>query len=142
MTSWRGLALVLGIGLAVVLVWQLSPLVVSRVDLEGEWHLVGGVLDGKPIPLANHQTTLRIDSGQVSGRAACNGYDGTITVRGSAVTVGEIFQTLVACLDNQQMASEQAYMTAFRRVTAARRAGDILTLSGSGAELRYSAAPP
>ena len=43
------------------------------------------------------QVTLRFDAGAVGGSTGCNTYGGTYTVDGDAITISDIFQTLIAC---------------------------------------------
>ena len=111
--------------------------------LNGEWRLTAGTNQGQPIPIvAGSKVTLTIDGTQVGGTAACNSFGGKVEIRGSSITLSELFQTEMACLDDRLMASEAAYMAALSLVTTAAGTGDTLVLTGPQVELRFAKAPP
>jgi heat shock protein HslJ len=72
---------------------------------DGDWQLVAGLtlVDNYPI-------TMSIDDTNVSGRAACNSYFGTVTVNGSAVSFAELGQTAMGC-EPAVMAAEATFLT-------------------------------
>lgn len=77
-------------------------------DLAGtSWRLVS--FDGVP-PIAGSAPTLRFEDGQVSGNASCNSFGGEYRARAGKIEFGEMFWTLMACLDNGVMDQEQIYM--------------------------------
>lgn len=108
-----------------------------------EWVLTAAEVDGAPLALLDtHPVTLmRTDDG-IGGTAACNNYGGTITVDGSTVSVGDLFQTEMACDPPAAMDLESAYTAALARVDTATADGAGLTLSGDGVTLAFAARAP
>ena len=103
---------------------------------DGDWVLTGGValVDGFPI-------TMSIDGDQVSGRAACNSYFGTVTIDANRLTIGELGATEMGC-EPAVMDAEAAFIAALLEVTAFDRNGDLLTLSGPGIDLSFEPVVP
>jgi heat shock protein HslJ len=115
----------------------------ASASLDGDWQLQAGTNQGQPVPIvAGSPINLKIDGTQAGGTAACNHYGGQIQISGSRISFGEVIQTEMACLDDQVMASETAYVTALPKVTTAERNGNGLVLSGPGVELRFALIPP
>ena len=115
----------------------------ASASLDGDWRLQAGTNQGQPVPIvAGSPINLKIDGTQAGGTAACNHYGGTVHISGGNVSFSELFQTEMACLDDQVMASEAAYMAALQKVAAAERSGNALTLSGPGVELKFVLIPP
>ena len=115
----------------------------APASLDGEWQLQAGTNQGQPVPIvAGSRVTLTIDGAQVGGTAACNSYGGTLRVDGGSITIGQLIQTEMACLDGRLMASEAAYLAALSRVTSAARDGATLRLTGPNVELRFALVPP
>lgn len=83
------------------------------VDIKGDWSLV------------------------LTGSGGCNQYGGPIQVHGSDVTLGEIFQTEMACLGDGSDEAERTYMDALRRMNRAACDGGTLTLSGPSVALHF-----
>jgi heat shock protein HslJ len=109
---------------------------------EGAWKLSSGTVDGEPIPLlADYPVTLVIEDGQISGRAACNSYGGSVSVDGSSIEIGEVAWTEMGC-EPAVMESEQAFLAALMLVDTIEVDGDVATLSGGGAELVFSRDAP
>jgi heat shock protein HslJ len=62
-------------------------------------------------PLAETRITAEFENGTLSGSAGCNGYSGAYALDGSALTVGTIAATEMACLDPAgAMEQEQRYL--------------------------------
>jgi heat shock protein HslJ len=115
----------------------------ASASLDGEWQLQAGTNQGGAVPIvAGSQITLKIDGTQVGGTAACNQYAGKIHVSGTTISITELIQTEMACLDDRLMASESAYLGALPRVTTAGRNGDSLVLTGPEVELRFGRVAP
>ncbi|MFN3219403.1 MAG: META domain-containing protein [Acidimicrobiales bacterium] len=108
-----------------------------------EWVLTAAEVDGTSLELLDtHPVTLmRTDDG-IGGTAACNNYGGDITIDGSTVTVGDLFQTEMACDPPAAMELESAYTAALARVDTATADGAGLTLSGDGVTLTFAARAP
>ncbi|HTI30079.1 MAG TPA: META domain-containing protein [Methylomirabilota bacterium] len=115
----------------------------GTASLDGEWLLQAGTNQGVAIPLvAGSTVTLQVAGTQAGGSAACNSYGGKLQVSGSTISIGELFQTEMACLDNRLMELESAYLAALPRVTTAARSGNGLLLTGPQVELRFTLVPP
>jgi heat shock protein HslJ len=110
----------------------------DSAELDGDWVLRSGSVDGQPLALvANRVVTLRIDGDEVGGTAACNIYGGTIDRDGSTITIGALSMTEMGC-DEPTMALESAYLAALAAVTSADRAESSLLLEGPGVELTFA----
>lgn len=101
-----------------------------------------GSVDGEEIPLLDsHPITMTFESGQVSGRAACNGYGGTYELSGSAISIGDLAMTEMACLPEETMTAERLFTEAIGRVDTI-SVEEGLTISGDGVELTFQALDP
>ena len=65
---------------------------------------------------------------RLSGSGGCNGYGGRAVVKGSAITIGQLASTLMACGASGVMEQEQAYMSALGKVTFQQVVGSELQL--------------
>ena len=108
-----------------------------NVDVTGEWELVGGTVDGEPIPiLPTYPVTMILREGQVSGVAACNSYGGTYEIDASTIRIGELAVTMMAC-EPDAMESEQAFMSTLQQSLAVARDGAMLSMVGEGVDLTF-----
>lgn len=111
-------------------------------ELDGDWVLRSGSLDGEPLRLdGDRVVTLRIAGDEVGGTAACNIYGGTIARDGSSISIGALSMTEMGC-DEATMALESAYLEALAAVTAADRAESILLLEGPNVDLTFALEVP
>ncbi len=111
-------------------------------ELAGEWRLVGGAHHGEPIPIpADAPITMTIDGVEVSGRAACNLYDGDVTLDDERITFSAMSTTEMGC-DQPVMDAESAYLAALADVERWARDGERLTLASDAVELAYDHVPP
>jgi heat shock protein HslJ len=109
----------------------------------GQHRLVEGRGPDGQIPLVTDApVTLNIDGEDWGGTAACNSYGGTVEVTGDELIVREVLQTEMACVDEQVMVSERAYLDAFRQVDRYEQDGDRLVLRGEGVELVFEKLTP
>lgn len=114
----------------------------AEVAAGGSWQLDSGTVRDEPMPLVTgYRITLTIEGDRATGRAACNRYGGTILIDGDAVSHGEIFRTAMGCQPTVN-SSEQAYLSALRRVDVVTRDGAALVFSGAETVLRFSPLPP
>ena len=90
---------------------------------------------------AEVQVTLRFDAGTVGGSTGCNTYGGTYTVDGDAISISDLFQTLIAC-PPPVGELESAYVAALTGADAFQVAGDALVLTGPNAALSFTAEQP
>lgn len=104
----------------------------------GDWRLVE--LAGRLVADADYTPTmtLSLDEGTVTGFAACNRYHGQIeNSSGSALRFGPLAATKMACLDDDRMELEQAFLTMLGHVAGRRSEGDgeLILLDGDGRSL-------
>jgi heat shock protein HslJ len=117
-----------------------TPATAGPVSLEGDWHLASGTVDGAPFPIvAESPITLTVQGTEITGRAACNQYGGTLSVVDGGPRLSMTSMTEMAC-EEPAMAAEAAFSAALPRVTAAARDGERLTLTGQGLELVFERA--
>ena len=101
------------------------------------WTLTHLVHDGREQPLSqSHAVTLRFQPRHhtISGSGGCNSYGASYTILGSSLHFGEMWSTLIACLDTAAMDQESAYLQALGAVESYRLNGDTLTLEGGSGQ--------
>jgi heat shock protein HslJ len=114
------------------------------------------VFEGKPYTLTAYQTasgtmqkvpanievTATFNQGQVSGKAACNNYNGSYTVTGQSIQFGPVSSTQMAC-PPAVMKAEQMYLNNLNLVEGYAVSGTTLTLTDSGGKpvLEFEAVP-
>jgi putative lipoprotein len=87
-----------------------------KVDLVGgTW--VAEDIDGAGV-IDDAQSTVQFgNDGRISGRGACNGYSGTVDLKGAQIIIGQLVSTKMACppavmdQENRFMAALQATRT-------------------------------
>lgn len=112
--------------------------------LEGTQWTLRDFAGHRPSP---RPVTLRFEAGRASGRAPCNAVsanytrdgDGNGDAGGESLRFGPITASKMYCAD--AAALEDAYLAALRQIDRASIEGQILTLSGAGAQLAYSSTP-
>lgn len=109
----------------------------------GQWELERGTLDAAEFPLVDgYRVTFEVgDDGSISGTAACNGYGGNARIDGARLDVEEWFITEKGC-EPAVMESEQAFLTVLQRSLTLVRDAEVLTMTGDGVDLTFSAIPP
>lgn len=98
-------------------------------------------IDGEPV-IPGSTITLefspeRQDAGEdrrVSGSGGCNGYGGVYSLEGDALTISQIFSTLMACADDAVTTQESAYFLALQATTHYTLEGNRLTLTTADGE--------
>ena len=105
-----------------------QPAPSEAIELDGtRWDVVE--LNGEPVT-GDAQGTLDFADGMATGTAFCNGFGGAYELDGTELTFGELAQTLMACLEPEDvMELESAYMAALSSATAYRLDGDNLVLT-------------
>ncbi len=104
------------------------------------WVLEAGTLDGADIPvLEDHPITLAFDTeaGTAHGTSACNQYFGAYTLSGNELTFADMGSTMMACMPDEVMDSELAYLEALGLVELFSMEGNQLNLSGVDADLLF-----
>lgn len=91
-------------------------------------------------PVADSQPVLSFDrDGQLGHTTGCNGMGADYTLDGTALTIGDVMQTLMAC-DEPLMTQEAAIGQALQAATTLTQTGDTLVIAYPGGELRYTRA--
>ena len=111
-------------------------------DPTGACQLAAGTVDGRPLDLLDdHPITAVIDAARIGGRAACNEYGGRIEIAGDGIRIDELGMTAMACVLEDAMALEGAYVAALGRVGAIEVIEGQLALRGEGVDLRFDPLP-
>ena len=115
----------------------------SPTAVDGDWVLVDGTVDGRPLVLLDaNPVTLELAGDQISGTAACNGYGGDFSLDGDALTLGPLAITEMACIGDGVMELESAYMDGLGRSDTMVADGDTLTVSGPDVTLGFQRVAP
>ena len=102
------------------------------------WRLVSGTLNGSAVPvLETHPITLVFDEDGAGGTSACNHYTAGYSISGGELSFDQVIQTEMACMPDEVMESEAAFLAALTLVEAFGATEDSLTLSGEGVELIF-----
>jgi heat shock protein HslJ len=111
-------------------------------DLAGAWVLrQGSGSDGAIVVPDEYRVTLNFTGDEVGGQA-CNHYGGRYELgQDGSITFSAMAMTEMACAE-PMMTAEAAYHAALAAVRHADRQGDLLTLTGRGAELVFELLPP
>jgi heat shock protein HslJ len=93
------------------------------------WTVVS--LNGLQLPLADTRLTLDFVGGNVQGSAGCNTFRGPYSISGTAIEIGPLATTNVAC-DDQRNRQEATYLRALSEARNWRREGNVLILFNAG----------
>ena len=119
-----------------------SSILPDAGGLDGEWRLVSGTWQGRPVEVREDApVTLTVDGATAGGRSACNSYFANLERSGNGARFTGIGGTEMGC-DVAVMALESVYVAALAAVTRWQRDGDRLTLSGTDVELTYAVVVP
>ncbi|TKJ24521.1 META domain-containing protein [Blastococcus sp. CCUG 61487] len=114
----------------------------GAMDVEGEWQLHSGTVDGETLPQPDGTTaTLALTGDEARGRSFCNHWFATARVEGTSVSFDGIGGTEMGC-DPDVMSAETAFLAALGVVTTVARDGEDLVLTGNGVELRFTRVEP
>jgi heat shock protein HslJ len=92
-------------------------------------------INGKPA-LESPIATLVFDESSLGGNGSCNSFGGDYKQDGANLTIGPLFSTLMACLEEGIMEQESDYLAALQAANRFRmEAGQLLLLDKSGAVL-------
>ncbi len=113
-------------------------------SVEGAWQLESGTHDGEPIPIvASHPITMTLESGQIGGTAACNGYGGEYQLSGNVFSItGGLAVTEMACQPDEVMESERRFLEALAEVGSVELQDETLVLSAGATGLIFTPLPP
>ncbi|MFA9432073.1 META domain-containing protein [Egicoccus sp. AB-alg2] len=106
--------------------------------LDGTWQLRSGAGPrGEVVMNDTVDVLLTIDGTDWTG-SVCNRYVARdVEVDGTALAIGDVARTEMACLDRDVMDAEDAYLAAFAEVTGFRVDEETLTLRNDEVELVY-----
>ena len=111
-------------------------------SVAGNWILTAGSIDGVALALVDGwDVTLSVEQGELGGRAACNGYGGSVDVGNGTFVAGEMSWTEMGC-EPAVMELEQSYLRALSAVTSFAVTSGVLMLTGPAAELRFGPVAP
>ena len=111
-------------------------------DYDGEWRLLEGRGPDGRIPKVNgYDITLVLDNDSVSGRAACNSYDGKADIDGASFRADAFSMTEMGCAE-RVMTAEARYVDALTSADTIHRTGDSLTITGPDVRLSYGFVTP
>jgi heat shock protein HslJ len=110
-----------------------NPLAGTRWKLES--------MGGTPAVEGSNVTLEFVDEGQVTGSGGCNGFGGSYTLEGSAITFSGVASTLMLCMDEAVNQQETAFFAALQTAARYELADDGLTIwYGDGQEMRFGVA--
>jgi len=110
--------------------------------VNGDWVLVSATVDGVTLVLNDqYRVTMTIDGSEISGRAACNGYGGAVSIEDGAFSLNEVFLTAMGC-EPEVMEIESIFIQGLSNVTSATRSGDTAVLTGDGVDYTFEIVPP
>lgn len=108
------------------------PTLDDRFALEGtHWSLVSLTLDGVTQALNAVQIpTLEFTAdGKIGGTGGCNNFGGSYTAQGEILTIREIRRTLMACMPNEILTLEDAYLSALESARLFEKRGNQLSIT-------------
>jgi heat shock protein HslJ len=102
----------------------------SNPLLNTQWQLISYGEPGSEfevIPGTNLTLVFEAEN-RVEGNGGCNGFGGTYTVEGNAITISEIVGTLMACAEDEATQQESTYLQALQAATRFEVTDDQLTI--------------
>jgi putative lipoprotein len=107
----------------------------------GDW-TVTGINNGREAvvsPILGTELTATFSAeGVVSGSSGCNSYSGPYAVDGTAMSIGPLASTLMACASDELNAQEQEYLAALQRVATWEAEGSSLVLRDAGGAMQVT----
>jgi heat shock protein HslJ len=105
---------------------------------DNEWLLTGYVLNDTATPvLSATAVTLAFGTdGRISGRAGCNGYFASSTIKGSTIAIGQAGSTMMYCSEPGVMDQESTYLSLLSQAATFTIEGNSLFLfNGKGTKI-------
>ncbi len=122
------------ISLIVVLAVACTPAPANQNLAGTHWKLTA--LNSQAPVTAGNQITLNFDpNNRISGNSGCNSYGGDYAVNGSALTIGEMLSTLMACADQSVNDQEAVYDQAMGSVASFEITNGQLNLKDAGGKV-------
>lgn len=117
-----------------------SALAQSKVPvLSGDWQLYRIGTVKRPVLIERRGApTIRFEGSRVVGNTGCNSYFGTLSQRGSSVSIGALSSTRRACASKVLSVLESRFLTSLGQVRTASLSGPVLVLlTGDGQVLAF-----
>ena len=127
---------IIGLAFAVSVACATAPDAASSPLVGTTWRLLS--IDGRPVLAGVTITAEFTADDRVAGSAGCNRYFGTAAPKGDRLEVGGFGSTRMFCTQDGVMAEEQAFLSAFEKVTSYSISASELRLLG-GARLVFAA---
>ena len=131
--NWIMLAILTGLVMGAC-----SDIGISGSDpLEGtSWELVA-YRKSKPIP--GRSITATFEGGQISGSAGCNTYFGAYQVDGEKITISDLANTEMACLEPEGLMDQETLILGFLRDAQTFQVGDsqLMIFQSDGEALTF-----
>jgi len=118
------------ISLILIVLFMLTACSSAKPDISGDWKLVSYGDAANPTPaLPDVDTTIKFESGQMSGNVGCNGFGGAYELGGDKITFSGVMSTMMYC--EETSAQEQSVLGIFSDGVALQiqRSGDTLTIT-------------
>jgi len=107
------------------------------------WDLTAYAVDGERMPVPwTVDATLRLDTRVASGDGGCNGFSGTYVLEGDSLTFDDEFARTLAACPEDEMAVENAYLTALPMVATWAITEGALQLSDDAGGVILALEPP
>ena len=122
-----------------------APTAPANPLTDGSWKLVRYGPPAEPREPIAETVNLSFEAdGNLGGSGGCNSFFGSYEITGTAMTIGEVGSTEMACEPQALMAQEVEYLGALDRVTEFVQPGNTLTLRYPEGELVFDhvSAPP
>jgi heat shock protein HslJ len=109
--------------------------------LLGEWNVTGFNNGQEAVvsPAQGTELTATFTADAVSGSSGCNTYNGGYTLEGSAVTIGPLASTMMAC-DQPIMDQEAQFQAALQAATTVESSGGTVTLRDASGAMQVTLA--
>lgn len=91
-----------------------------------QWQLI--MFDENPV-VPDSLVTLILGEEGVGGSGGCNAYGGDYETDGDAITFGDLFSTMMYCMDEGIMEQEISYLQSLSQATRYQIVGEILTIT-------------
>ena len=106
----------------------------KSIVLEGtSWKAIE--INGEPT-LEDYAITMDFTVDQIGGKASCNSYFASYTLKGDKLSIGPAGTTLMACLDQAAMNQEHLFLTSLDKVeTVSLENGQLVLHLGDGGSI-------
>ena len=113
----------------------------SNDQLAGSsWLLVSYGPENAPMKvLPNTEISVEFKAGNIEGSAGCNDFFGVYEIKQESISIGEVAQTEIGCLDEKVMEQEMAFTEALIEAKSFTIEGETLTMSDENGVLRFTA---